>query len=399
MIEPTEEILSNGTFFTKGAEDLEKYLIQFRRELHRHPELAYHEVYTSKRVCEELEKNDISYERIKLNMVIATIKGAHTGKTIGIRADMDALPMEEKNDVDYRSKVEGVMHSCGHDGHTAMLVGAGILLNGMKENLKGTIKLIFQSAEEVGGGVTEIIEHLEKSGGLDRLLGLHVWADIESGYISIEPGGRMAGGIFFDIEVKGQGGHGSRPDKAKDPIKPACEILLQAAALPSSRFNILEPCVISPALIQGGTAFNIIPDTARVGGTIRYFSYDAGQKLSDLVASVAENTAKAYGVEAIVSFSGHVSPIVNTEDAASLGKKSAAKIRGLSLTAFEPICACDCFGDLLKKYPGVYCYMGIHNKEKGIVYPQHHCQFDLDESVLKKGCAFLSQYAYDFLSE
>ena len=332
-------------------------------------------------------------------MVIATIKGAYEGKTIGIRADMDALPMDEMTDLPYKSQNDGVMHSCGHDGHTAVLIGVANLLNKAKDNLKGTVKLIFQSAEEIGGGVKEIVSHINSTGGLDRIIALHLWADIDSGLISVEPGGRMAGGILFDVNVKGKGSHGSRPDKAKDPIKPACEILLQLAGAPTSRYNILEPCIISPAMVSGGTTYNIIPDTAHIKGTIRYFSYEAGDALVKIADDIVEHTAKAYGVEAEILYSGHVAPIVNLKEAADLGKEVVKKIDGLESFPFEPICACDCYGDLLKEFTGVYCYLGIRNEEKGCIYPQHHSMYNIDEAALKKGCAFLSQYAFDFLNE
>jgi len=395
----SNEQLRSGVYFCSRAEEIETDVIELRRDFHMHPETAYQEVRTSARVCEELDKLGIPYVRIEHNMVIATITGGAAGKQIGIRADMDALPMQEESEVPYASKTSGAMHSCGHDGHTAMLLGVGRLLNEVKESLHGTVKLIFQSAEEVGGGVPEIISHLDQCGGLDRLIAIHLWADIDAGRISVEPGGRMAGGILFDVTVHGSGGHGSRPDKTHDPIKPACEILLQLAAIPGSRFDILQPCVVSPAMIQGGTTYNIIPDTAHIKGTIRYFSYEAGEVLSQLASSIVENTAKAYGVTADIQYSGHVLPIVNQEEAAELGKTVVKKIDGLEAFAFEPICACDCFGDLLHKYPGVYCYLGVRNAEKNCIYPQHHNKYNIDESVLKNGCAYLAQYAYDFLNE
>ena len=393
------EQLSSGAHFNARARELEEYVIGLRRDFHMHPEVAYQEVRTSARVREELDRLGIPYVQIEHNMVIATIEGAAPGRTIGIRADMDALPMQEESGVPYASQTPGVMHSCGHDGHTAMLLGVGALLQEVREHLSGTVKLIFQSAEEVGGGVPEIIRHLDGCGGLDRLIAIHLWADLDAGEISVEPGGRMAGGILFDVTVHGRGGHGSRPDKALDPIKPACEILLQLAAIPGSRFDILQPCVVSPAMIQGGTTYNIIPDTARIQGTIRYFSYEAGDILSDTATMVVENIAKSYGVTADIRYSGHVLPIVNAADAAALGQQTVRKIEGLTANPFEPICACDCFGDLLHHYPGVYCYLGVRNPDKGSVYPQHHNHYNIDEGVLKTGCAYLSQYAYDFLTE
>ena len=217
------------------AQEQYDFLVETRRDIHRHPEPSTQEFRTRELVIRELRRIGITEIRTYFNTgVAAVIRGGRPGRTIGIRADMDALPMQEESSLPYVSQTPGAMHSCGHDGHTAMLLGVGRLLQEAREHLRGTVKLIFQSAEEVGGGVPEIIRHLDSCGGLDRLTAIHLWADIDAGLISVEPGGRMAGGILFDVTVHGKGGHGSRPDKAKDPIKPACEILLQLAAIPGS---------------------------------------------------------------------------------------------------------------------------------------------------------------------
>ena len=379
------------------SKEIEDKIIHLRRDFHMYPELAYEEFRTSRRVREELEKLNIEYEIIEHNMIIGRIKGGKSGKRLGIRADMDALPMDEESNVEYKSKVPGIMHSCGHDAHTAMLLGTAAILNEIKDSLFGEVFLIFQSAEEVAGGVEEISKYIDSIGGINQLISIHVWADLPSKHISIESGCRMAGGIFWEVELEGIGGHGSRPDRAKDPVKAACEIFLRTAALPATTFDAFEPCIVSPTVINGGNALNIIPDKANVGGTIRYFSYTAGDFMTEKINNIAESIAKSYEIKANTKFYGHVSPTINQEEAVSLGKEVANNIDGLIIDPFEPICACDCFGDLLKKYPGMYCYLGIYNEDKGTIHPQHSNKYDIDEDVLRLGYEFFAKYTASYL--
>lgn len=385
--------------FNKRAKEIESYIIDLRRDFHVHPELSYKETRTSEIVCNELEKMGIPYERVEKNGVVGIIEGKEPGKKIAIRADIDALPMQEENDVPYKSCIPGVMHSCGHDGHTSILLGAAKLLNEAKDEFSGKVFLCFQSAEEVGGGAHEIINYLESHGGVDEVIASHLWADIPSGKISVVKGGRMAGGDPFTVEVTGRGGHGSRPDQCIDPIKPIANILLALSSIPTNRYKTIEPMVVSVCKVQAGTAGNIFPQKATIEGTTRVFSKEGKKKVKEIMQEIVENGAKMYGAQGTLIIRDGVPAIINHEEPVKRAQKVIQKIDGLEHDEFEPICASDNYGYYLEKYKGFMCYIGIRNEEKGIVYAQHHPKFDLDEDVLKNGAAFFAQYACDFLNE
>ena len=243
------------------SQDVEQYVIDMRREFHANPEISFQEKRTTARIREELDKIGIPHETVGSGNVVALFDTGRPGKSLAIRADIDALPMDEADKTTpYCSKVEGVMHSCGHDGHAAMLLGTAKVLTQIKDQLKGKIYLCFQVAEEVGGGAGEIVEYLKQKGGVDGVIGTHLDGGSDAGVIHLPDGPLMAGAQLFEIEVKGVGGHGSRPDKAVDPIKPACDILLKIASIPAQYHNPFDTCVVSPCQIHGGSASNIIPE-------------------------------------------------------------------------------------------------------------------------------------------
>lgn len=385
--------------FTDKAKEYEQYIIDLRRDFHIHPELSFQEIRTSQVVCDELDKMGIPYVRLENNCVVGRIKGSVEGKKIAIRADMDALPMEEANETSYASQTPGVMHSCGHDGHTAMLLGAAKLLQDVVDELKGEVFLCFQSAEEVGGGAMEIINYLEENGGVDEVIAAHVWADIPTGEISIVKGPRMAAGSSFTIEVEGRGGHGSRPDLSIDPIKPAANILLNISSIPTNRFKTIEPLVVSVGQLQAGTMSNIFPQNAVMSGSIRSFSQDGEDSAKKYIEEIAEHGAKMYGAIAKCTFIPGVPPVFNHGESVERAEKVLENLGSFINSEFEQICASENFGMYLQKYKGFLAFIGIRNEEKGMVYAQHHQKFDIDEDVLSKGSEFFAQYSYDFLNE
>lgn len=384
------------------AEDLvkqnEAYVIDMRREFHMYPELSLKEERTSARIQEELGKMGIPYVVLSDGSVIGTIEGKEKGKVLAIRGDIDALPMEEENDLPYKSKNEGVMHACGHDAHAAVLLGAAKTLLALKDELKGTIKLVFHVGEEIGGGYQEILKHFKEIGGVDRIIATHVWAGLDAGTASVEPGPRMAGAHTFRIEVKGRGGHGSRPDQSISPIFPLCDIVMKLPFVPQYFHNAMETSVVSVGMINAGTMSNIIPDTAVAVGGVRFFSWETQKAIENHMRRLAENIAAAYGAEAELTVRAGIAPVVNDEETVKLAQETLEETNGLRLVPFEQICASDCYGMLLQEYPGCYCYIGIRNEEKGIVHPQHSVKYDIDEDVLKPNCEFLSKYALKYLS-
>lgn len=379
----------------------QKAIITLRRDFHANPELSNQEERTSAVVCEELGKLGIAFVRLENHCVVGILHGGKEDKhsrKIAIRADMDALPIMEETELSFKSRNEGVMHACGHDGHTAMLLGACMMLKEIQESLTGTVYFCFQSAEEVGGSAHILIDYLKAQGGVGRVIAAHLWADLKSGAISVVEGARMANGDFFSIEVAGKGGHGARPDLSIDPIKPLCQIVLNISAIPTNRVATIEPCVVHVGQIFGGTLANVFPQKAEIQGGFRTFSIESREKVARLIRETAENTARAFGAAAIVKTKIGVPMVYNDKEAVALAKQVLTEKKLFIMDDFEPICASEDFGSYLEAFPGFMCFIGMHNVEKGLVYTHHHPKFDIDEDVLAKGSAFFASYAESFLN-
>ncbi len=387
--------------YLQKAEQLREHIVTLRRDFHRHPELSFEEERTSQRVCEELDKLGIPYVRLEKNCVVGTITGGKAGdasRVLAIRADMDALPVPEEADVPYKSERPGLMHACGHDGHTAMLLGAAALLKQAQPNLAGTVKLCFQSAEEVGGGGALMTEYLKSIGGVDRAIAAHVWSEMPTGTIAVDPGPRMASTDRFIIRVEGSGGHGSRPDLCIDPIKPLCQIILNISALPVNRVSTLAHSVVHVGKVEAGALGNVFPQRAEALGGFRAFSDATRKQLRELIPQVARDTAAAWGATAEVEYLPGNAPMVNNDEEAVQLAKDVLQETGLfEPRGFEPICASEDFGHFLNAFGGFMCFIGIRNEEKGLIYTQHHPKFQIDEDVLHRGAAFFAAYADAFL--
>ncbi len=377
----------------------ENKVIELRREFHMHPELSFQEIRTAQRVREELDKAGIAWENVPdTHSVIGIVKGAHPGKTIALRADMDALPMQEESDPPYKSQIEGVMHACGHDAHVAMLLGAAMTVNEAKEELAGEALFCFQSGEETGSGALKIIEYLEKRGGVDRMIGLHIWASFKEGTIVLLDGPTMAGAVGIEICITGQGGHGSRPDLAKDPVKAACDLALKISSIPSNFYDVLDHSVVHVGSIQSGTIGNIFPDKAILKCGCRYFKPGGGDKIMDHMRRMAGGVALIYDVDIEVTVKGQAPSTINNPEATARARELVRDVDGLEVDSKQqPICASDDYAYYLEKYPGFYGFLGAMNEEKGIIWTQHNSKFDVDETALRKGYEFMSRYTVDFL--
>lgn len=379
------------------ANKFESYVINMRREFHMFPELSLQETRTSRRIQEELAEMGISYE-VRVKNVIATIKGNSPGKKIALRADMDALPIQELNDVSYKSKNDGVMHACAHDAHSAMLLGAAKILNGLKDEFSGEVKLCFQQAEEVGKGHDEVLAYIEETGGVDEAMAMHLWP-LPIGKISVEEGPRQASADMFKITVKGQGGHGSRPDMSIDPVKPAAQIMLNIAAIPANELSPLEIAVVHPCKLDGGTAANIFAHEATIEGGIRTFSEELREKIPPIIKRIAEHTARAFGAEAELEMTFGLPAVVNHKESSERAEETVKKLFGPESVGYSgKATGSENFGFYVQKYKGLMAYVGMLNEEKGITNIPHHPNFDIDEDVLKDGMALYSQYALDFLN-
>ena len=381
------------------CKEMEGYVIGLRRELHMHPNLPDQEAWTVSRIMEELGALEISYEKIPgIHGVVGKIQGERPGRAIALRADIDALPVQEQTGLPYQSQVAGVMHACGHDGNAAMLLGAAAILSELRAELEGTILLCFQPGEEVGHGADEIIEYLEGQGGVGQVVALHIWNDLPVGQILLLDGTAQAGGAAFNVHAKGQGGHGSRPDLVRDPVKAVCDLVLKMASLPSNFYDMLSPCAVHSGVVRAGTACNIFPDDAFIESGVRYYKQEGLEEAMGHIRRMAEGVGRIYDVEMEVEIHHSLAPVVNHHEPVMRARAIVPQIEGLTLNPrIHPLSAADNFCYFLEKYPGVYAYLGCKNEEKGLVWPQHHAKFDIDEDELRKGCEFLVRYALDYL--
>ena len=380
------------------AAQYEQYVIDLRREFHQHPELSLQEQRTAVRIQEELERFGIPSHTVGKYNVVGVLEGAKPGRRIAIRADIDALPLTEQNEVPYKSQTDGVMHACGHDGHTAILLGTARVLAELRDQLAGSVYFCFQSAEEVGAGAGELVEYLQSIGGVDQVIGTHLDGGTPAGEINLPDGPLMAGAMGFEITVQGEGGHGSRPDKAIDPVKPACDILLKIASIPAQRHNPFDTCVVSPCQIVAGTKNNIIPESAFIAGNIRFFKYGDGDKIVETIRQIAEYTAQAYGAKATVTKQVMSPlPVINDPACAARGREIAQQV-GLQLAVpRDPTTGSDNYAEFLAAFPGFYCDTGAHCTREGSSGNHHNPNFDLDESAFQKVMEFFVAYTLDFL--
>ena len=384
----------------EDAKKYEEYVIGLRQEFHRHPELSDQEVWTSGRICEELDKMGIPYTRVAGTNVVGLIDTGRPGKTIAFRGDIDALPVHEEANVPFKSEIDGLMHACGHDSHAAMVLGAARILNDHKDELTGKIYVCFQKGEEVGIGARDIVEYLKEQGGVDKAFGLHIAANLPTGFISLTEGPSMAGACNWQVVVKGKGGHGSMPYASIDPIKPLAEILLRVTSLMVNRMDTLEPIVVSPCYFHAGTADNIIPETAEMRGTIRYFKEEALDRTLELVEQISRDIAASYDATATLTYSrGKTIPVDN--DAASIvaARKVVENIDGLTAIQAPKLMGSDNFADFVHAFPGFYCFMGAGFDGPDGSLPNHHPRFTLDEKAFRLGVEFLTGCAVKFLGE
>ncbi len=376
----------------KEALEIKDEIIAWRRDFHMHPELKYEEERTSGIVEEHLSEWGYRIKRAGTGIIADVGSGE---KTIALRADMDALPVQEENDVPYKSRVPGKMHACGHDAHTAMLLGAAKIIAEHREELNGRVRLIFQPAEEGGNGALKMIEAgaLE---GVDAIFGLHVWIDLPSGVVGIREGPFMAGAGIFNAKIRGKGGHGASPHQTIDPIPIAAEAILALQTIVSRNVPPVETGVVSVTAVNAGTAFNVIPEEVEMKGTIRFFKDEIGQLIEKRMREVLSGVTAAHGASHELSIEELVPPTVNDRKMAQFAREVARKY-GIKHGDVEPTMGAEDFAFYLQKVPGAFLTLGIRNEEKGIIHPHHHPRFDVDEDVLHIGTAMEVALAFEFL--
>lgn len=381
------------------ARTVEEYVVAFRRDLHEHPELSGQEVETQKKIMKELDEMGIPYRKVGSTSLIATIKGGRPGdKTVALRADTDALPVKEESGVEFTSKKEGVMHACGHDAHTAMLLGAARMLNQMKDEIPGEIRLFFQEGEETFSGAKKIVAEGGME-GVDAAFGMHGMPSIEAGYASIMPGYRMAGADTIYVRFEGVSGHGSAPFKAKDTIHPASMFVVDLQSIVTKNIDPQEPIVLNVGKFQGGTKANIVAKFTELDITMRYFNPDARKIAHDGIRRHAQAIADAFEIKAEVEIEESTISMFNDPELTELAEKSFAKIAGEGHNVqLQRQMGSEDMPYYFQEAKGVYVLMGYENKEQGAVYFPHHEKFKIDEDYMKYGVALHVQFALDFLN-
>lgn len=393
--------------FLKEATGIEDEIIKTRREIHERPELAYHEEATAKLVADILQDLGIKVTRgVGGTGVLGVLKTPRDGKVVALRADMDALPLEEMTDVDFKSKNRGVMHACGHDTHVAMLLGAAKLLADHKDELNGTVKFLFQPAEEHGGrgGAKPMIEDgVMKNPKVDYVFGLHISVtdktESNSRVFALRPGALMATPDTFVIHIKGKGGHGAYPHETIDPIYVAAQVMIALQGVSGRTIDPVQPFVVTVGSIHAGTKHNIIPDEAVLQGTIRTLNEATRRKAKTNVLKVSQGVAKAFGAKASVEFEKDGYPITNNDKRVTeRAMKLLKKIPGTKIQTAEQVMGAEDFSRFLQEAPGTFYFLGSRNPSKGCVYPNHSSRFKVDEDVLKYGTASLAMLAAEFTS-
>ena len=394
--------------YLKEATAIEKEIIKDRRTIHERPELAYKEEATAKMVADKLEALGIKVTRgVGGTGVLGVLDGSKSGRVVALRADMDALPLEEMTDVDFKSKTIGVMHACGHDTHVAMLLGAARLLATHKDELHGTVKFLFQPAEEHGGrgGAKPMIEAgVMKNPKVDYVFGLHITCDPrkpewKSGFFSLRPGSFMAAPDTFVIRITGKGGHGAAPQDTIDPVYIAAQVMTALQGVSGRTIDPVQPFVITIGSVHAGTKENIIPDEAVLQGTIRTLDEKIRRQAKANVEKVAQGVAKAFGAKASVEFEKDAYPItINDRKVTERAMKLLKKIPGTKTALTEPILGGEDFSRFLHEAPGTFYFLGTRNPAKGCIYPNHSSRFKVDEDVLKYGTASLALLASEFTS-
>jgi hippurate hydrolase len=364
----------------------------WRRDLHAHPELGFEEFRTSDLVAARLAEWGIEVERgIGGTGVVGTLHGAHPARearVIGLRADMDALPMQEENDFPHASKTPGKMHACGHDGHTAMLLGAARYLAETR-NFAGTVRFVFQPAEEGKGGARRMVEEgLFERLPCDEIYGLHNWPEMPAGTIAVRPGPMMAAADHFDVKVVGHGGHGAMPHHSIDPVVVAAQIVTALQPLVSRNTDPLDNAVVSVTRISGGTAYNVIPREVQLAGTARTFRPATRDAIEAGIRRVAEGVAAAFGARAEVDYRRNYPATLNHAAQADFAASVAAKVVGEPgvIRDFEPSMGAEDFAFMLEKRPGCYAWIGQAGGPSGCMV--HNPRYDFNDEILPLGASY-----------
>jgi amidohydrolase len=375
-------------------------LTALRRKLHSEPELSFEEFKTTAFVCEYLDKLGISYRKTEPTGVIAEINGAPDGKTVALRGDMDALPVQQLNThVPYISKEEGKMHACGHDAHTSMLLIAAKALSEIKDQLPGNVRLLFQPAEEAAAGAKAMVAQGAMD-GVDNVFGIHIWSQMPTHKVSCTPGPSFAAADIFKVKFKGRGGHGAIPEACIDAAIVASSFVVNVQTVISRTIDPQSPAVLTVGKMVVGTRFNVIAENAEIEGTVRTFHADTRDHIEKSITEYAESVAAIYGATAEVEYIRGTDAVDNDEESAKLVQQVAVESFGSEVIFNEkPTMGGEDFSAFLTKAPGSFALVGSGNPEKDTEWAHHHGNFDIDEDALVTGAELYAQYAWAYLNK
>jgi len=379
------------------AKDLAGQLIAWRRDFHRHPETAFEEHRTSSILHKFLEDHGIPVQVMAKTGLRGVLRGKPGGKTVALRADIDALPLKEAGDKEYLSENPGAAHACGHDGHMAILMGAIELLCRRKDAFQGNVVFLFQPSEErIPGGARLMIEEgaLE---GVDAIFGLHLWQLLATGVVGLVKGAMMAQPDKFTIRIRGKGGHGSMPHQTVDPILVASHLVVNIQSIVSRNVDPLKPVVISFGTIEGGTIYNIIPEEVVLTGTVRSFDTDVQELSENRLKEITDATCAAFGAAADFQYEKGYPPVVNEETMVDFVAHIAGGIFGeAKVQEIDPVMGGEDFAYFLQMVSGAFLFFGMGD---GMEYPHHHPAFDIDEKALPRATLLMTALALEYLEQ
>ncbi|MCX6037943.1 MAG: amidohydrolase [Chloroflexi bacterium] len=387
--------------FLSEAQALFEYTQSMRRDFHAHPELGFHEVRTAGIVAKELTALGLEvHTGVGGTGVVALLEGAKQSPVVLVRADMDALPIREETGAPYASQNPGVMHACGHDGHTAVLLTVAKMLNAHRSQLSGTVKFMFQPAEEGMGGAEKMIEDgVLENPKVDVALALHVWNEKPVGWVGIAGGPAMAGAEIFKIKVRGKGGHGAVPHLAVDPILAAAQVVSALQGIVARNIAPLQTAVVSVCTIHGGETFNVIPPAVEMTGTIRTFEPAVRTRVLERFEKTVHSIAEGMGCQAEIELQILTPATINQPETAARVQAVARRLfpEADVDTANYITMGSEDFAFVLEKVPGCFFFIGSANPEKGLDAGHHHPRFDIDEAALPRGAALMAAIMTDLL--